>query len=1176
MVAIEEVLEVEAAASSPSSVGDHHRWKYDVFLSFRGEDTRKTFVDHLYSALKNSGIYTFKDDERLETGESISPAILKAIEESSFAVIVFSKNYASSRWCLDELVKVMECNSKSSMGQTVIPVFYDIEPSDVRKQEGHFGEMFRKHNSDKVQIWIKALTDASNLSGLELNKTADGHESKFIDRIVEEIWSKLPSKIKVEDEGLVGMKSRIKEVTLLLGEESNVVRTVGIWGLSGIGKSTLARAVYRQIQDRFEVAYFLDEVGETSKKGGLRSLQQHLLSQTLGVKDLQVTNDMDGIALMKTRLRSRRVLLVIDDVDSSEQLEALAGSHEWFGPGSRIIITTRDRKLLVLHNVDKIHEVSVLGYVEATKLFCWEAFNDECPAKDFEELSVQVIEYSGRLPLALKVLGAALRYENLDCWKASLEKLRKVGLDGNLLKKLKVGFDGLEEVVQNTFLDIACFFEGWDRQHLSRILDSFDFYPDHSIPILLHKSLINYSNGRVCMHQLIREMGRHIVRQNFSREPGKYSRLWDTSDIEQVLTRGTGTENIEGILWYPHHILWGPHEGLYTIEMGTEAFRKMAKLRLLEIHYACIPRGPDYLPDELRWIDWDIYPSNYLPTTFEADFLVGLRLCYSRLKQLWEGRMKKLRNLKYVNLSDSLNLVGTSHLGEAYNLEELILQGCTSLVKADPSLGFLKKLVCLNLAGCENLVSLPEAIHWESLEVLNLSGCVKLQKFPEIRENMDKLMSLCLGETAIGELPSSIGHIPNLVWIDLRRCKNLVILPGTLCTLKRLKSLILSGCSKFKKLPEEIGNLECLEELLLDGTAVTEPPPSIGCLKNLKDLSFCKSSNLVLPLVWGLNSLTQLNLTDCNLSEGAIPVDLGSLVSLKELRLGGNNFENLPCLNQLSQLVVLEFNRCEMLRELPELPSRIYNLFANDCASLRVSVDRLAMCNIDVVWFQNCRKLLDYGENEIVASTLWQQKLQVTPRHYDLGMIENIILPGGVIPEWFCNHTFTGHSASLKLPQNWYYNPKFKGYGFFVILEVMNKCPFIKRVWSDEGHHRRDLIRSGLRCHGPITDLGAELSFTVPGRDHSMQKKAIFLRDTDNIIGQEHTIMGYRTLDPPKCCDCGFKECDGIEVGIRSLCPDAVVVKKWGLRVVLRDDDDERDYSYYNVVKTILSYEDVK
>ncbi|KAM7469025.1 hypothetical protein LguiA_007208 [Lonicera macranthoides] len=153
------------------------------------------------------------------------------------------------------------------------------------------------------------------------------------------------------------------------------------------------------------------------------------------------------------------------------------------------------------------------------------------------------------------------------------------------------------------------------------------------------------------------------------------------------------------------------------------------------------------------------------------------------------------------------------------------------------------------------------------------------------------------------------------------------------------------------------------------------------------------------------------------------------------------------------------------------------------------------MCNINVVWFQNCRKLLDYGESEIVASTLWQQKLQVTPRWYALGMIDNIILPGGVIPEWFCNDTFTGHSASLKLPQKWYYNPKFKGYGFFVILEVMNKCPFIKRVWLDEARNHMYLLRSGLRSHGPIADVGAELSFSVPGHDHSIQKKVIFLRD---------------------------------------------------------------------------------
>ncbi|KAM7469097.1 hypothetical protein LguiA_007280 [Lonicera macranthoides] len=983
MVEIEEVSELEAAAiaasasSSSSSAEDHHihRWRYDVFLSFRGKDIRKTFIDHLYSALERSGIYTFKDDERLETGESISPALLKAIEESSFAVVVFSKNYASSQWCLDELVKIMECSSKSPKGQTVIPIFYDVKPSDVREQEGHFGEMFRKHDSDMIQIWRKTLTDAANLSGLELDKTVDGHESKFIYRIVQKIWSKLPFKLQLEDEVLVGMKSRIEEVTLLLGEESNVVRTVGIWGLSGIGKSTLAKAVYGQIKDQFEVAYFLDEVGEASKKDGLRSLQQHLLSETLGVKDLHIANNMAGIALMKTRLRSRRVLLVLDDVDSSEQLEALAGSHEWFGSGSRIIITTRDRKLLVEHNEVQIHDASLLDYVEATKLFRWKAFNNMCPAEDFEKLSLEVIEYCGRLPLALKVLGSTLHGENLDFWKALLEKLRKVGPDGNILKKLKIGYDGLEESVQNTFLDIACFFEGREKEHVTRILDSFDFYPGHSIPILVHRSLIHCSGDWVYMHQLIREMGRHTVRQNFPREPGKYSRLWDTSDIEHVLTRNTGTKNIEGILLDPKLMLWDIRKREYTIEMGTKAFRKMAKLRLLEIHYTHIPKGPDYLPNELRWIDWDEYPSNYLPTTFEADNLVGLRLHRSGLRQLWEGR--------------------------------------TSL-------------------------------------------------------------------------------------FQLRKCQ------------KTTRSLVLAP-------------------------------------------------------IWGLTSLTSLDLTDCNLLEGAIPSGLGSLFSLEELCLGGNNFENLPSLNQLSQLAQLELNRCKMLRELPELPSSLNKLFANDCASLRVSADRFAMCKMEYGWFQDCKKLLDYGESEILANTLLQQKLLQSGHLLNsFPIIENIVLPGRVIPECFCNHTFMGDSVLLKLPRTSTGRVVIpKSYIFFVILEVINKVKScnLSKVREISGHiFLRPL---GMQYDSCNTGVGVELTLTKASDDPSrlsIRKKAIFLRNTGNLTCQEHTIMGFEVYYDHSlynACEKSRYKPSEIEVVMRPLSPDTVVVKKWGIRLQFNDDYEE-------------------
>lgn len=146
-------------------------WDYDVFLSFRGEDTRKKFVDHLYSALQLRGIYTYKDDEKLPRGEVIGPSLFKAIRESRIVVIVFSKNYADSSWCLDELAYIMKCKD------IIMPIFYDVDPSDVRKQKGEFGKAFEKQkleNTTKAESWRKALSDAGNLVGWEPKHIANG------------------------------------------------------------------------------------------------------------------------------------------------------------------------------------------------------------------------------------------------------------------------------------------------------------------------------------------------------------------------------------------------------------------------------------------------------------------------------------------------------------------------------------------------------------------------------------------------------------------------------------------------------------------------------------------------------------------------------------------------------------------------------------------------------------------------------------------------------------------------------------------------------------------------------------------------------------------------------------------------------------------------------------------
>ena len=158
-----------ASTLSPSSSMTSW-WKYDVFLSFSGIDTRRSFTDHLLAALKQKSILTFKDDEGLDRGKSILSELLKAIEESRFAVIIFSRNYASSRWCLDELAEIVKC--KKEKGLTILPIFYDVDPSDVRKQTGTFGQAFNKHedkeNIKKVETWRDALKEVANLSGWHL------------------------------------------------------------------------------------------------------------------------------------------------------------------------------------------------------------------------------------------------------------------------------------------------------------------------------------------------------------------------------------------------------------------------------------------------------------------------------------------------------------------------------------------------------------------------------------------------------------------------------------------------------------------------------------------------------------------------------------------------------------------------------------------------------------------------------------------------------------------------------------------------------------------------------------------------------------------------------------------------------------------------------------------------
>ncbi|XP_040996139.1 disease resistance protein RUN1-like [Juglans microcarpa x Juglans regia] len=312
-----------SSSSSSSSSPSIRPWDHDVFLSFRGEDVRHNFISHLYHCLYQRGINTYIDNN-LERGEEISPALFKAIEGSMISIIVLSKNFAESRWCLDELLKILDC--KETMKQIVLPIFYHIDPSEVRHQKGIFGESFDKlgdklKDNAKMLKWKAALKRVADLSGFPL--TNFRKESEFIQEIIQWVDLRMVNQTPLSVAKYpVGIESRIRHIYQHLSIGKNdILLIVGIFGTGGIGKITISKDIYNRVSSQFEGSCFLKDIRETSKQaGGLITLQNTLLYDILGTS-LDVHDTDRGINVIRHRLCSKRVLLILADVDELVQIE---------------------------------------------------------------------------------------------------------------------------------------------------------------------------------------------------------------------------------------------------------------------------------------------------------------------------------------------------------------------------------------------------------------------------------------------------------------------------------------------------------------------------------------------------------------------------------------------------------------------------------------------------------------------------------------------------------------------------------------------------------------------------------------------------------------------------------------------------------------------------------------
>lgn len=364
------------------------------------------------------------------------------------------------------------------------------------------------------------------------------YESKFIEEILKEVSKKVKPADLFVARHPVGVDSRVKVVKALLNLGTPDVHIVGIYGMGGIGKTTIAKAVYNEICHEFEGSSYLSNIKEESKNcDGMVRLQEQLLSNILKLKNLKIDNVDVGLKRIEKRINGKKVLVVLDDVDDMEQVYKLVGNFECFGLGSRVIVTTRDEHLLTQLGVKEKFKVENLNVSESLQLFSWHAFEIAHPGEVYQELSTTAVKYARGLPLALVVLGSFLKGRSVSEWKSQLEKLRKAP-HSKIQQILRISFDSLDSETTEIFLDVACFFIGMDKEYVNKILNGCDLFPDIGISILVQRSLVTIDHkNKLRMHALIRDMGREIVREMSQGCLEKRSRLWFHEDVLNVLRK---------------------------------------------------------------------------------------------------------------------------------------------------------------------------------------------------------------------------------------------------------------------------------------------------------------------------------------------------------------------------------------------------------------------------------------------------------------------------------------------------------------------------------------------------------------------------------------------------------------------------------------------------------------
>ncbi|TQD95077.1 hypothetical protein C1H46_019345 [Malus baccata] len=889
---------------------------------------------------------------------------------------------------------------------------------------------------------------------------------------------------------MVGIQSRIKEVKSLLSNNDSLdVCTVGIWGMGGIGKTTLAKAVFKRLSSNFDASCLLNNVREKSEqKDGVDQLQKTLLKEILKEENLSIDSTS-----VRERLSRTKVLIVFDDVSDSRQIKDVAGDNLRYGDGSRIIVTSRERSVLMkaVRERKYIYQVEKLKTDDALRLFQFHAFNDNSPREEYTELSARAVKYAGGIPLALEVLGSLLfPCENKDEWEDVLSTLRDYPNE-EIQNTFRVSYNRLGRNAQEVFLDIACFYKGKRIEDVKKMVDFGQLHGgSHAadgIRVLRDRSLISIDSEweTIDMHDLVQEMGRAIVRKQCIEEPGRRSRLFIDEDVYHILKNNTGTKKVQAIFFV-----------IRQQNLDHADFTKMYNMRLLSVtdlrSFWEINTLSLSLPNSLRYLLWQGYPLKSLPPEFSLENLVELHMPYSKVTQLWNGGQNPV-NLKAIRLIHCRHLTALPNLSGSPNIERINLHGCESLVEIPSYFKDLDKLTYLNLSWCKSLKYLPEMP--DKLTYLDLSWCKSLKYLPEMPGNIE---FLSLNNSGIKELPSS-------VWSH----QKISSLKSKLKVSRAISKYGGFSLEKYWELPRGIDELNfsrrkmeslfCLTKLILkDCINVVSLPPSICKLKSLEeiDLSGCFALKVVPSNIYKLTNLKKLNFFRClelqNFPQPAGPV---GLLSLEVLELGCSGILEIPEYLICSTSLWVNLTQSQ-IRSIPALP--VAHLYADGCESLKtVSSSRTAITQCwnryellqEQLTFYNCRSLrfdadarsciMVDSQLRIMRVATASSKLKEEKKHYKLRIMQGatassklkekkhykkfseplvaIALPGYKIPKWFV-HQNEGASINVRLPANWF-REGFLGFAlsfvaskFIVLRGLQFRCKYNFKTEEGESH----------------------------------------------------------------------------------------------------------------------------